>query len=103
MLCSEIVRCLSFVFSLIEACAFPWKHGLISCCPIVIVVWFRPYGQILPQYLNEAGYESHMVGKWHLGSHEDAALPSQRGFQTYLGYLHGMDTYYSHKVLVAKI
>lgn len=54
--------------------------------------------KILPEYMNDAGYESHMVGKWHLGSHEQATLPSQRGFKTYLGYLGGTDYYYSHKV-----
>lgn len=48
--------------------------------------------------MNDAGYESHMVGKWHLGGHEVGALPSQRGFKSFLGYLNGVDTYYSHKV-----
>ena len=52
--------------------------------------------------MNEAGYESHMVGKWHLGGHKQAALPNQRGFKSYLGYLGGIDTYYSHKVTNAK-
>ena len=60
--------------------------------------FFSLLQQILPQYMNEAGYESHMVGKWHLGSHKAAALPNHRGFKSYLGYLHGIDTYYSHKV-----
>ena len=54
--------------------------------------------QILPQYMNEAGYESHMVGKWHLGSYKRLSLPNHRGFKSYLGYLHGTDTYYSHEV-----
>lgn len=55
--------------------------------------------QVMPQYMNDLGYESHMVGKWHLGSYNDASTPTHRGFKTHLGYLSGQETYYKHKVI----
>lgn len=54
--------------------------------------------QILPEYLRDAGYESHMVGKWHLGSYRTPYTPHRRGFETYLGYLNDKEMYWSHQV-----
>lgn len=54
--------------------------------------------QLLPQYMNDAGYTSHMIGKWHLGGHTDAHLPHRRGFETHLGYTFGAETYWTHQV-----
>eukprot|EP00903_Cladosiphon_okamuranus_P014415 g13381.t1 len=77
---------------------YPVRYGLQYAVIMPGSPWGLPLNEkILPQYMNEAGYESHMVGKWHLGSHKAAALPNNRGFKSYLGYLHGIETYYSHK------
>ena len=45
--------------------------------------------RLLPEYLDERGYQSFMVGKWHLGHHERGMLPNQRGFEHYYGSLTG--------------
>src|SRR6516165_9302636 len=42
----------------------------------------------LAQRLNDAGYATGMVGKWHLGS-ERKFHPMSRGFQEYFGFLGG--------------
>jgi arylsulfatase A-like enzyme len=51
---------------------------------------------LLPELLKNAGYETALIGKWHLGV-ESPNLPNDRGFDLFKGHLAGMmNDYYTH-------
>jgi len=76
---------------------YPIRYGLQ-------VGLVRPWSQFglplgertLAQALAEAGYETAIFGKWHLGHHQRAYLPTQRGFQHQYGPYNGAIDYFSH-------
>eukprot|EP01060_Flectonema_neradi_P007077 TRINITY_DN148_c0_g1_i1.p1 TRINITY_DN148_c0_g1~~TRINITY_DN148_c0_g1_i1.p1 ORF type:complete len:493 (+),score=88.02 TRINITY_DN148_c0_g1_i1:78-1556(+) len=49
----------------------------------------------IAEVMKEQGYETHMVGKWHLGYASWKYTPIGRGFDTFTGYLGGMIDYYN--------
>ncbi len=52
---------------------------------------------MLPEMLKDAGYQTAMVGKWHLG-HADAKFwPMQRGFDTFYGATVGEIDHFTHE------
>lgn len=51
---------------------------------------------LLPETLKTAGYETSMIGKWHLGHADRAFWPRQRGFDYHYGAVLGEIDYYTH-------
>ncbi|XP_075245617.1 arylsulfatase J-like isoform X2 [Convolutriloba macropyga] len=52
--------------------------------------------KLLPEYLSDLGYESHMVGKWHLGFFHKNYTPTYRGFKSFYGFYQGHNDYFDH-------
>jgi arylsulfatase A-like enzyme len=50
----------------------------------------------LPQALKEAGYETAITGKWHLGHFQSDYLPTRRGFDHQYGHYNGAIDYFTH-------
>uniref|UniRef100_H2XSF5 Sulfatase N-terminal domain-containing protein n=1 Tax=Ciona intestinalis TaxID=7719 RepID=H2XSF5_CIOIN len=42
--------------------------------------------KLLPSYLKDQGYATHMIGKWHVGYCDEAYTPTRRGFDSHYGF-----------------
>jgi arylsulfatase A-like enzyme len=58
----------------------------------VIMPWhtigIHPDEHFMPQTFQQAGYQTAMVGKWHLGHAQETYHPNRRGFDHFYGHLH---------------
>ena len=63
--------------------------GVIRTNPLNSWGYMDPNCSLLPQILEQAGYQTSLIGKWHLGL-ESPNLPNERGFQYFYGWLGDM-------------
>ncbi|XP_049275425.1 arylsulfatase B [Rhipicephalus sanguineus] len=75
---------------------FPIHHGLHYPLMPASTSGLPLQMKLLPEHLKDLGYETHMVGKWHLGYSSFNATPTRRGFDSFYGYLNGFNDYYQH-------
>ena len=59
--------------------------------------------KLLPEYLKELGYATHLIGKQHLGHAREAYTPTFRGFDSHYGYWLGAHDYYDHFLMTRVI
>jgi arylsulfatase A-like enzyme len=76
---------------------YPFRYGFQQG---VVRPW-ADYGlpleeRLLPQALKDAGYETALVGKWHLGHLTPDYLPTRRGFDHQYGHYNGAIDYFTH-------
>lgn len=76
---------------------YPVNIGLQHDVIHVDAPWGLPLDhKLLPEYLQENGYATHMIGKWHLGHFNEQFLPQHRGFDSFFGYLADTQDPFSH-------
>lgn len=58
----------------------------------VIMPWMtngiHPDERFMPESFRDSGYQTAMVGKWHLGHAQETYHPNRRGFEHFYGHLH---------------
>lgn len=76
---------------------YPFRYGLQT----IVIPGPADYGLdttefLLPQCLEDAGYATAIIGKWHLGHADLKYWPKQRGFDYQYGPMIGELDYYTH-------
>ncbi len=59
-------------------------------------VGLAPGETTLAEILRADGYQTALVGKWHLGHTQEHQLPNAQGFDHFYGHLHTNTNYYKH-------
>ncbi len=65
----------------------PWQNGGVS-----------PDEHFMPESFKAAGYQTAMIGKWHLGHTIEPLVPNSRGFNHFFGHLNTQIDYFDYTV-----
>jgi arylsulfatase A-like enzyme len=70
------------------------QYGMVSAN----AEWGMPLDETtIAEVMQDSGYSTHMLGKWHLGYFSPKFLPTARGFDSWTGYANGENYYWSKK------
>lgn len=76
---------------------YPFRYGLqTAVIPSVSGYGLDTTEWLMPQCLKEAGYNTAIIGKWHLGHADKKYWPKQRGFDYQYGAMIGELDYFTH-------
>eukprot|EP01084_Bolivina_argentea_P010498 19555_1 len=75
---------------------YPIHHGVYSPQDVGGAAGLPLEFELFPEILNEYGWATHMIGKWHLGFYKWSYTPTFRGFDSFYGYYRGFQDYYTH-------
>ncbi|MBM4113523.1 MAG: arylsulfatase [Phycisphaerae bacterium] len=76
---------------------YPFRYGLqTAVIPSVSAYGLDLSERLLPQVLKDAGYDTAIIGKWHLGHADRKWWPKQRGFDYQYGAMIGELDYFTH-------
>lgn len=81
---------------------YPQRFGFErnpAWCPADPTVGLSREEKTIAEILRPAGYKSGVIGKWHLGSHEDLH-PLSRGFDEFFGHLGGGHRYFPEELTI---
>jgi len=76
---------------------YPTRTGIYSVIKPRTHWGLKLEERTLAQALKEAGYETAISGKWHLGEFEEAYRPTRRGFDHQYGHWFGALDYFTHR------
>jgi arylsulfatase A-like enzyme len=77
---------------------YPFRYGLqTAVIPSVSSYGLDTTEWLMPQCLKEAGYQTAIIGKWHLGHADKKYWPKQRGFDYQYGAMIGELDYFTHE------
>jgi arylsulfatase A-like enzyme len=77
---------------------YPFRYGLQTLVIPSAAKYGLPTDEwLLPQALKQAGYDTAIVGKWHLGHADPKYWPRQRGFDYQYGPMIGELDYFTHE------
>ena len=68
---------------------YPTENGVTDNVRDNKIPGLKPELITWPQVLQNSGYNTIMVGKWHLGEGRDVDLPTRRGYTEFAGFLRG--------------